>query len=165
MIGRQLGLATTAVLLLGVVTISAPTEVAPVLPGLAARVAEASVAADKKDERKDKKDKQQDDDRGADFVLNGQVLEISPSKNPPEMIVGTVDGRTLVRVLKTDEIARNGVGVGDYVELTGEKINEQLFETTAISVSQRFAGPDSGPGSSPRQEPDPDSGASDDEPE
>ena len=44
-------------------------------------------------------------------------------------------------MLKTDEIAINGVGVGDYVELTGEKINELLFEATEISVGERFAGP------------------------
>jgi ribosomal protein L12E/L44/L45/RPP1/RPP2 len=105
---------------------------------------QASVLADKKDEKEknDQKDKKnQDDDRGEDFVLNGQVLEIDTSKDPPEMVVGTVDGRAIVRVLKTDEIVINGVGVGDYVELTGEKINELLFEATQISVGQRFAGP------------------------
>jgi hypothetical protein len=66
---------------------------------------------------------------------------VHTEKNPPELIVGTVDGRAVVRVLKTDEISRNGVGVGDYIELTGEKINEQLFEATEISVGQRFSGP------------------------
>jgi hypothetical protein len=105
---------------------------------------QASVLADKKDEKEKnekKSKKNQDDDRGDDFVLNGQVLEIDTRKDPPEMIVGTVDGRATVRVLKTDEIAINDVGVGDYVELTGEKLNELLFEATEISVGQRFDGP------------------------
>jgi ribosomal protein L12E/L44/L45/RPP1/RPP2 len=114
-----------------------------VAPGAGASVAEASPALDKKDEKdskRDKKAKQKDDDRGEDFVLNGQVLEMDVRKDPPELIVGTVDGRARVRVLKTDEIDRNGVLVGDYVELTGEKINELLFEATEISVHKRGDG-------------------------
>jgi hypothetical protein len=125
-----------AVIVSAMVGVLAPLTVTP--------DAQASVLAEKKDEKpkKDQKNKKsQDDDRGDDFVLNGQVLEIDTHKDPPEMVVGTVDGRATVRVLKTDEIAMNGVGVGDYVELTGEKINEQLFEATQISVGQRFAGP------------------------
>ena len=34
----------------------------------------------------------------------------------------------------------NGVGVGDYVELNGEKVSERLFEATQISVSERYSG-------------------------
>ena len=131
----RLGMAATmAVMVLGLPphSVSTPT-------------AEASVAADRKDGGKEKKDsKHHDDDKGEDFVLNGQVLEVNTRKDPPEMIVGTVDGRALVRVLKTDEIARNGVGVGDYVELTGEKVNELLFEATEIGVGERHSTPGSG---------------------
>ena len=79
-----------------------------------------------------RKDRNQDEDE--DHTLNGQVLEINTDKNPPEMIVGTIDGEALVRVLKTDEIALNGVKVGDYVELNGEKLDELLFEAAQISV-------------------------------
>jgi hypothetical protein len=134
-------------LLLVAVIVSAAIGV--LAPFTVTSLVQASVLTDKKDE-KEKKEKSEkknkDDDRGEDFVLNGQVLEIDTSKDPPEMVVGTVDGRATVRVLKTDEIAINGVGVGDYVELTGEKINELLFEATQISVGQRFAGshPESG---------------------
>ena len=129
-------------LVMGVVVMVSWTEVAALLPIPVTSIAEASVTADKHDDGKDKKDsKKKDDDKGEDFVLNGQVLEIDTHKDPPEMIVGTVDGRTRVRVLKTDEIARNGVRIGDSVELTGEKINELLFETTEISVSERLGGP------------------------
>lgn len=135
-------------LVMGVVAVVSWTEVAALHPIPVTPVAEASVMADKHDDGKGKKDsKKKDDDKGEDFVLNGQVLEIDTHKDPPEMVVGTVDGRTRVRVLKTDEIARNGVRVGDSVELTGEKINELLFETTEISVSERLGGPgaDDGP--------------------
>jgi len=98
------------------------------------------VEASDKDKGKDKDKKNNRDDHDEDHVLNGQVMALDTWKDPPEMLVGTVDGPTVVRVLKTDEIAMNGVGVGDYVELNGEKINEQLFEATQISVSERFAG-------------------------
>jgi len=159
MIGRQLSRAATQVLVVGVVAVVASSQVAPLLPSPTARVAEASVAADKKDDRKSKDDKERDDDRGDDFVLIDLVLEMDTDKNSPEMIVGTVDGRALVRVLKTDEIDRNGIG--DYVELTGEKITEQLFGATEISVGERFAGPD--PGTIPSRDSEPD--ASDYEPD
>ncbi|MCC7372999.1 MAG: hypothetical protein IT306_31590 [Chloroflexi bacterium] len=130
------------VMLVAAVMLAAASGSGVAAPGGDVSVAEASPFAGKKDDKdsKGKKEKKQDDDRGDDFVLNGQVLEVRAEKDPPELIVGTVDGRTLIRVLKTDEIARNGVGVGDYVELTGEKINEQLFEATEISVGQRFSG-------------------------
>ena len=146
---RLLRRVAARVLVIGVVAVVLWMEAAALLPIPVTPIAEASVTADKHDDGKDKKDskKKKDDDKGEDFVLNGQVLEIDTHKDPPEMVVGTVDGRTRVRVLKTDEIARNGVRIGDSVELTGEKINEQLFETTEISVSERLGGPgaDDGP--------------------
>ena len=129
-IGR-LGLLSMAAIFVGAFLTSVPLISHP-------PIAEASVSFDKKDEKNDKKDKNNDHDE--DHVLNGQVLEINTIKDPPELIVGSVDGPAIVRVLKTDEIAMNGVGVGDYVELTGEKINEQLFEATEISVSQHYSG-------------------------
>jgi hypothetical protein len=134
---RRLRRAATDLLRLGVMATIAVTAVLPLASGLPIPTAEASVAADRKDDGKDKKDKKQDDDRGEDFVLNGQVLEINTDKNPPEMIVGTVDGRARVRVIKTDEIAKNGVEIGDFVELTGEKVNELLFNADEISVGER----------------------------
>jgi hypothetical protein len=138
---RRLRSAAKKVLRLGVVATMVSFGVLTLSSGLMPPLAEASVAADRKDEGKEKKEsKKHDDDKGEDFVLNGQVLEINTQKDPPEMVVGTVDGPARVRVLKTDEIARNGVAVGDSVELTGEKINEQLFEATEISVSERSGG-------------------------
>lgn len=73
------------------------------------------------------------------------MLEIDTLKDPPELVVGSVDGQTVVRVLKTDEIAINGVRLGDYLEIKGEKQSEVLFDATQLSVSERFKG-DSGNG-------------------
>ncbi len=122
--------------LVGLVVFTAATALSGVLPGVGTPIAEASVAQDKKDDekQKDRKERERDAAQQEDTTLNGQVIEINTLKDPPELIVGSVDGAVVVRVLKTDEIAMNGVKIGDYVELTGEKIHEQLFEATAISV-------------------------------
>ena len=144
---RRLRSGATGLLRLGVVATMAVTALLPLSPSLPIPTAEASVMAGRKDDGKDKKDaKHKDDDKSEDFVLNGQVLEIDTHKDPPEMIVGTVDGRARVRVIKTDEIARNGVEIGDYVELTGEKVNELLFNADEISVGERASAsiPDDG---------------------
>ena len=145
------------------VAVIVSTVVGSVVPWTAAPVAQAGVLAGKNDDKKEKNDKKnKDDDRGDDYVLNGQVLAIDERKDPPEMVVGTVDGEATVRVLKTDEIAMNGVHVGDYVELTGEKVNELLFEATEISVGERFTSTDTPSGASSGDSEDDDSDDEDD---
>jgi len=117
------------------------TVAMPLLLTSVGSIAEASVAADKGDkDAKDKKTEEQRRSQNEDRVLNGQVLEIDTLKDPPELIVGSVDGETVIRVLKTDEIVRNGVHLGDFIQADGEKISEQLFEATELSVSSRYAG-------------------------
>ncbi len=124
---------TAKVLLTGVALALTLSLLSGALPGTGTPVVEAGVSQGK-DDKKDKKERDRDQDEDEDHTLNGQVIDINTSKDPPEMIVGTIDGEALVRVLKTDEIVLNGVTVGDYVELTGEKLNELLFEATEISV-------------------------------
>jgi hypothetical protein len=137
----RLLLAGRAVLLSLVITFTAPA-VLHLLQTSQHSTAEASVSfADKgdgkdKDKEKEKREKAENEDR----KINGQVLEIDTIKNPPELIIGSVDGQTVIRVLKTDEIALNGVHLGDYIEADGEKIHEQLFEATQLSISSRYAG-------------------------
>jgi hypothetical protein len=104
--------------------------------------AQVSVGVDdgvtvRKDDDKRRKSKEDKDEQ--DRVLNGQVLDINTLKEPPELIVGSVDGETVVRVMKTDEIARNGIHLGDYIQADGNKVHEQLFEADQLSVSERYA--------------------------
>ena len=132
----RLWLAGRAVLLSMIITFTAPALL-QLLPTSHQATAEATVAFDKdddKDNEKEKKEKAENEDR----VMNGQVLEINSLKDPPELILGSVDGQTVVRVVKTDEIKRNGIHLGDYVQADGEKIHEQLFEATQLSVSSRY---------------------------
>lgn len=135
---------TRRMVVLGVAGGIAVTAFGPLLPLVSPSTAEASVAFGKDDDKK-KEDKKKDKDgnHDQDHTLNGQVLEINTLVDPPELIVGSVDGRTVVRVLKTDEIARNGVKVGDYIECEGEKVHEQLFEATQITVSSHYQDEDS----------------------
>jgi ribosomal protein L9 len=138
MLIARLVLAGRAVLLSVIITFTAPALL-QLLPGSPQATAEATVAFDKNDDKnkekeKEKKEKAENEDR----VMNGQVLEINSLKDPPELIVGSVDGETVIRVLKTDEIAKNGIHLGDYIQADGEKISEQLFEATMLSVSSRY---------------------------
>ncbi|MCC7369180.1 MAG: hypothetical protein IT306_12195 [Chloroflexi bacterium] len=102
-------------------------------------VVEAAPAQGKDRDNKDRKNQGSDDDE--DHTLNGQVLEIDTLKDPPELVLGSVDGLTVIRVLKTDEIAINGVRLGDYIQAKGEKQSEVLFEATELSVSEHYTAP------------------------
>lgn len=86
-------------------------------------VVQASVVFDDNDD---------DDEDEEDREIEGQVVSIDKSKSPPGLVVGTIDGEVVVRMLKTDEIDIQGVTVGDYVNVDGEKIHELLFEGTYI---------------------------------
>lgn len=98
-------------------------------------IAHAGVAADDKDKDKDKKNtKNRGDDGDEDHIARGQVININKLVDPPELTLAGADGDMLVRVLKTDEIDLNGVKLGKYLKLYGEKIHEQLFEAQMIEV-------------------------------
>ena len=135
--GRGIWRLARALALVGVVTITT-ASVAPLI------VSEVpTVLADNKRDKDDKDQKSRKNvghDRDEDHVLRGQVLQIDTIKDPPELIMATTDGPSLVKVLKTDEIAINGVRLGDHIEINGEKISEVLFEATEISVSEHYSG-------------------------
>ena len=133
-------LAGRAVLLSVIITFTAPSllQLLQISPHATAEATVAFGDSDgkNKEREKEKREKAENEDR----VMNGQVLEINSLKDPPELILGSVDGQTVIRVLKTDEIAKNGIHLGDYIQADGEKIHEQLFEATMLSVSSRYTG-------------------------
>ncbi len=94
---------------------------------------------DKDDHKNRENRKNVGNDEDADHVLRGQVIEIDTLKSPPQLIMATTDGASVVKVLKTDEITINVVRLGDHIEITGEKIHELLFEATEISISERYS--------------------------
>ena len=134
----RLWLAGRAVLLSVIITFTAPT-ILNLLQISQHATAEATVTYGKGDDKdKDKEKERREKAENEDRIINGQVLEIDSLKDPPELIIGSVDGQTVVRVLKTDEITKNGIHLGDYIQADGEKIHEQLFEATMLSVSSRY---------------------------
>jgi hypothetical protein len=132
------GLARTSLILAamliattGLAALVAPVDAAPAL---------SVVNQDDDDDSSDNDSKNLGNDDDEDHVAQGQVLEINTLKDPPEMQLAGIDGVMLIRVLKTDEIVRNSVHLGDHVRLLGEKIHEQLFEATQIEVTNRCCG-------------------------
>jgi hypothetical protein len=89
---------------------------------------------DKNDEKKNKDIGNSGDE---DHFARGQVIGINTLKEPPELTLASFDGEMLVRVMKTDEIALNGVRLCDHIQMEGEKIHEYLFEATKIEVEEK----------------------------
>jgi hypothetical protein len=127
-------------LFFGAVLITSTSALAVTLPssGPSIQVAEASVVMKDDDDKDKDKNKNKGSDDDQDHVITGQVLEIDTLKDPPELILGSVDGETVIRVIKTDEILINGVRLGDYIQANGEKQSERLFEATQLSVSEHY---------------------------
>ena len=106
-----------------------------IFPATETNVAYASVLAGEEDDDEDDEDEDDEEDVGdddEDHVVRGQVLEINTIKDPPELVLAGVDGPMVMKVWKTDEIARNGIKIGDHIIARGEKIHEQLFEATEL---------------------------------
>lgn len=118
------------------------------LAGRDVPIAQAGVAEGKdRDKNGDKaKDKNRGSDGDADHTAEGQVVGIDTLKDPPELLIGTIDGNMVVKMLKKDEIALNGVRLGDYVTVDGEKISEVLFEAQQLEVDERYAAPSTSDG-------------------
>lgn len=129
-IGQALSLAALAT---AFTVLPAMTSVAPV------PVAYASDSDDDHD-----RDVPNEDDR-EDRNLVGQVVELYPDLTPPVMVVAQLDGNVTAHILKTDEIAIQGVKVGDHVHLSGES-EKGVFYANAIDVTERAGAevPDSG---------------------
>jgi hypothetical protein len=97
--------------------------------------APVALARDSDKDAKDRHD-EQDEDR-EDRNLEGQVIELFPDRNPPEMVVAQLGGNITARILKTDEIAIWGVNVGDYVHLQGE-YDRGVFDANELTVTERW---------------------------
>src|SRR5215218_2097815 len=93
LVSRRLGrvLLIVALLAMGLNTLASSFSPSP------ASVALASVAAGDDDN-----DDDDDDGDDEDRTIEGTVIRIDKSKNPPELILGNVDGEVTVVMLKTD---------------------------------------------------------------
>ena len=104
------------------------------IPASVAHAQESEKRGDKSD-AKDNKNIGNDDDE--DHFARGQVIGINTLADPPELTLAGFDGEMIVRVMKTDEIALNGVKLCYHIQMEGEKIHEYLFEATKIEVEDQ----------------------------
>ncbi|MFN8522291.1 MAG: hypothetical protein U0821_04205 [Chloroflexota bacterium] len=70
-----------------------------------------------------------------DVSVEGDVVEVHPEAAPPYAVIGNRDG--LVTVVLRCGSQCPTIRVGDYLEADGEKIHEQRFEATEISITRR----------------------------
>jgi hypothetical protein len=102
---------------------------------------QASVARAQEEKRGDKNDAKDNknigNDDDEDHFARGQVIGINTLKDPPELKLASYDGEMIVRVMKTDEIALNGIKLCWHIQMEGEKIHEYLFEATKLEVEEK----------------------------
>jgi hypothetical protein len=78
-----------------------------------------------------------------DHETSGQVLEINTLVDPPQLKMSTPEGVATVYVEKRDEIARNGVRLGDHISIVGEKKSEvEWIGVTEIQVDAHLGDSD-----------------------
>jgi hypothetical protein len=69
-----------------------------------------------------------------DVYTEGNVTATSCDASPPAVTIANRDGPVTVRLLQEAAKACGSIRVGDYLEADGEKVHEQLFEATDVSV-------------------------------
>lgn len=134
----SLGIAVRLSVVLAIVLgLSAASAVATA-PDVVALTMSGTMAKDEKDD--DKKIQKIKNDNDADHDFRGQVLEIHKDTTPPELLAAGQDGKATIKLLKANLISESGVGVGDHVRATGEKVHELLFDATTLEVRVRCCG-------------------------
>jgi hypothetical protein len=70
----------------------------------------------------------------SDIATEGNVLEVHVDEQGLTLVIANLDGRVVIelRCAATCPTVR----VGDYVEVEGEKIHEQLYEATDVFVNR-----------------------------
>jgi choice-of-anchor A domain-containing protein len=63
-----------------------------------------------------------------------QAANVDDEVDVPYVIIANVDGNQKVRLLKDAAAGCSSIRVGDYVSAEGEKLHEQLFDATDISI-------------------------------
>lgn len=72
-----------------------------------------------------------------DGHTEGHVIALACDRRPPALSLANRDGSVTVQLLDDAATVCESVRVGDYVEADGEKIHEQLFEATDLTISDR----------------------------
>jgi hypothetical protein len=100
--------------------------------------------ASAKDNKDDDKPKETEEERQQhqltnrsnrdDITIEGNVMEVHQEAGPPYVIIANRDGLVKVILLHDAALVKDSIQVGQYLEGSGEKQNEQLFEASDVSV-------------------------------
>src|SRR4051794_15461261 len=75
-------------------------------------------------------------DNSEERNIEGQILDIKDSQDPPLALVGMVGGNVWAR-LYNDQLHNSGVGQGDYVQMQGEYSDHGIFDAYQVNVVDR----------------------------
>ena len=138
MSARHLGRLARSIAVVGIVTFAAVGLAGPRDVSMTP-VALAGVAQQNQNDNNDDRTNDNSDER----IVRGQVLEIWPDLNPPEILVATIDENIWSRVYN-EQIPRTALNVGDHVRLQGEYGQRGIFDAYEIDVTDRCCdGPNS----------------------
>jgi hypothetical protein len=70
-----------------------------------------------------------------DIATEGNVVEVGPGQPPGYVIMINRDGPVTVRLLCGNQCPT--IRAGDYIEVSGTKENEQLFDAEDVTISGR----------------------------
>jgi hypothetical protein len=68
------------------------------------------------------------------ITIEGNVMEVHADDGPPYVIIANRDGLVKVILLHDAALVAHSIQVGQYLEGTGEKQTEQLFEASDVSL-------------------------------
>jgi|SRR5215212_1283247 len=93
--------------------------------------------------------KNQDNDNNGDRTndnseernIEGSIVQIDESTNPPQAFVGMVGGGVWARIYD-NQLHNSGAAVGDYVKMQGEYAEHGIFDAYHIDVVDRGNGND-----------------------
>lgn len=92
------------------------------------------------DRKKNNRGSKDLNDNNQERDARGQVLAIRKDLNPQELDIADLSGTVVVKLMKANLLSQTGVGVGDHIRVTGEKISERLFEATEVHIRTRCCG-------------------------
>jgi hypothetical protein len=85
-----------------------------------------------KTEEQRQQEQRTDRSNKSDVATEGNVLEVVADSQGLTLVIGNVDGRVTVRLRCGSSCPT--VRVGNYVEVDGEKVHEQLYEAESVTV-------------------------------
>jgi hypothetical protein len=111
----------------------------PLLPSSADASARIALAAPAFGDNDNNGDRTNDDSQERN--IEGSIVQIDQSTNPPQVFVGMVGGGVWARIYD-NQLHNSGAAVGDYVKMQGEYAEHGIFDAYHIDVVDNGNGND-----------------------